>query len=56
MKNKKKLYAIALIHKVLILVSIPISPEAPAFYDKSSPPVKQYPNSMNFDSNTFFIN
>jgi hypothetical protein len=56
MKNKKKLYAIALVHKVLILVSIPISPEASAFYDKSSPPVKQYPTSMNVYSNIFFIN
>ncbi len=56
MKNKKKLYAVALIHKVPILVSIPISPEVSVFNDKSSPPVEQYPNSMNFDSNTFFIN
>jgi hypothetical protein len=56
MKNKKKLYATALVYKVPILFSITISPEASAFNDKSSPPVGQYTNSMNVDSNTFFIN
>lgn len=39
MKNKKKLYATALVYKVPILFSITISPEASAFNDKSSPPV-----------------
>jgi hypothetical protein len=56
MKNMKKLYSMALVQKVPILFSIAISSEASAFNDNSPPPVEQYKNSVNNDSNTFFIN